>query len=61
MAKLGQLSTAVSCFKLALRLQHRYDEDIGNRADALLGLALTASHSGARIDAPLFCELLTLH
>jgi hypothetical protein len=44
--KLGQLSTAASLFQLALRLEHRRMADTGNRADALHGMALVASHSG---------------
>ena len=44
--KLGQLSTAASLFQLALRLEHRRMADPGNRADALHGMALVASHAG---------------
>ncbi len=33
-------------FQLALRLEHRDSADVGNRADALHGMALAASHAG---------------
>lgn len=46
-------------FQLALRLEHRDRADVGNRADALHGMALAASHAGCtRTTLRFLCSIL---